>query len=300
MDTKKPDLTAATAFMTTHARLLDRRRLELLLGRCTPDAVIAALDAYRNPDGGYGWGLEPDLRARGSQPVAALHAFEPLAECGPETYPQAKAVCDWLESVALPDGGMPFALPMEGPDLAGAAPFWAAADPAAPSLHMTAVVAGAAHRVGRHDPAVRDHRWLARATDFCRRAIAALDAPPHAIEFRFVLDLLDTLHGTHDWAGPELERLAAWLPHTGRMAVEGGAEGESMRPLDFAPLPDRPLRRLIDAEVISAELDRLAAGQQHDGGWAVDFAAQSPAGALEWRGYATVGAVTVLRANGRL
>jgi hypothetical protein len=41
-------------------------------------------------------------------------------------------------------------------------------------------------------------------------------------------------------------------------------------------------------------------GQQDDGGWVVDFTACSPAAALDWRGYATVGALTVLRANGRV
>ena len=59
------DLTAATGFMATHARVLDRRRFELLLGTGDPDAVLAAADGYRNPDGGYGWGLEPDLRSSG-------------------------------------------------------------------------------------------------------------------------------------------------------------------------------------------------------------------------------------------
>ena len=53
--------------MAAHGRVLDRRRLELLEGG-DPAAVLAALDGYRNPDGGYGWGLEPDLRAQESQP----------------------------------------------------------------------------------------------------------------------------------------------------------------------------------------------------------------------------------------
>jgi hypothetical protein len=34
----------------------------------------------RNPDGGYGWGLEPDLRSVTSQPVGAMHAMEVFAE----------------------------------------------------------------------------------------------------------------------------------------------------------------------------------------------------------------------------
>jgi len=64
-------LSAANSFMATHGRLLDRRRFQLLLGDNNPDTVQAALDAHRNPDGGYGWGLEPDLRAAESQPGAA-------------------------------------------------------------------------------------------------------------------------------------------------------------------------------------------------------------------------------------
>src|SRR5690606_13853442 len=74
------DLAAAAAFMARHARVLDRRRFEFLLGSTSADAVSAAVDAYRNPDGGYGWGIEPDLRAPESQPAGALHALEAFAD----------------------------------------------------------------------------------------------------------------------------------------------------------------------------------------------------------------------------
>ena len=85
------DLTAAQAFIDTHARLLDRRRYALLgpASDLAADsaAVLAALDAYGNPDGGYGSGLEPDLRSPESQPAAAGHAFEAFAEIAPLTSP---------------------------------------------------------------------------------------------------------------------------------------------------------------------------------------------------------------------
>ena len=70
-----------------------------------------------------------------------------------------------------------------------------------------------------------------------------------------------------------------------------------MRPLDFAPLPDSPARGLFSPEVVSANLERLARQQRDDGGWEVDFASYSPAGSLEWRGHATVRAVTILKRN---
>ena len=51
------DLDAAQAFLAGHGRMVDRHRLALVLGRGDPAAARSAVNAYRNPDGGYGWGL---------------------------------------------------------------------------------------------------------------------------------------------------------------------------------------------------------------------------------------------------
>jgi hypothetical protein len=287
------DLDRTLDFIASNARLLDRRRMELAVGAGEPEAALTVLAGYRNADGGFGWALEPDARAPASQPVAALHAFEVLEEVAPLTSPLAGGLLDWLDAIALPGGAVPFALP--GGASAGSAPMWQSADTASPSLHMTAVVLGIAHRVARHDPAVAAHSWLRRATDWAMGQIAALDEPRHAIEFRYVLQLLDTLD-----AREELERLGAHLPADGMMAVTGGKPDEAMRPLDFSPEPGRPLRALLDPAAIEADLDRLEAERHDDGGWDVDWAHWSPAGGLEWRGWATVRAVRILRANGRL
>lgn len=104
---------------------------------------------------------------------------------------------------------------------------------------------------------------------------------------------------------PRAAELCDWpasvsLPDGGlpfALHVEGGADGETLRPLDFAPVPGRPARRLFTAATIDAELRRLAEARQDDGGWPVDFASHSPAATLEWRGYTTVGAVSILRGN---
>jgi hypothetical protein len=78
------------------------------------------------------------------------------------------------------------------------------------------------------------------------------------------------------------------------MHVAGGLEDERLNPLDFSPLPDRPLRTLIDPDAIETDRTRWAAGQQDDGGWRVDFTNYSPIAALEWRGYVTVRAISLL------
>jgi hypothetical protein len=288
------DLDAARRFMATHARMLDRRRFGVVFDGEPADGALAALAAYRNPDGGYGWGLEPDLRDTSSQPAPALHAFEVFEDIAPATSPRAAELCDWLqEQATLPDGGLPFALPVN--DAAGCAPFWANADPTKSSLQITAIVATKAHRVAVHDPAVKNHPWLARATEYCLEAIDEMPEEPHALALSFAIGLLDEI-GDEE----RIDRLARHIPENGLVHVGGGLEDEFMRPLDFAPFPDRPARALFSPDAIEQELDRLAAAQSaDDGGWSVDYASYSPAAELEWRGYITVRNLTILRANGR-
>ncbi|MGH9278589.1 MAG: hypothetical protein ACRD12_10865 [Acidimicrobiales bacterium] len=288
------DTGAARSFLATHGRILDRRRLDLLLGDSTTQAgpVLAALDGYRNPDGGYGWGLEPDLRSAESQPTGGMLAFEVMAEVAPVTTPRAVELCDWLDARTLADGGLPLAFPVADP--AGCAPWWANADPTTSSLQTTAQVAATAHLVARHDASVAGHPWLARATAWCVDAIARLDGRPFAYELLFAVRFLDALAEVDAAAVPLLDRLARYFPPDGVVPVPGGADGEHLRPLDFSPRPGGPARRLFTDEVIAAELDRLAQRQQPDGGWTVDFVAASPAAALEWRGYATVSSLAVL------
>jgi hypothetical protein len=304
------DITAADTFLATHARVLERHRLALLLGRPgAAAAVLAAVAAYRNADGGFGWGLEPDLRVPGSQPAGAYSGFELLAELTAHADPQADAaaladarqlatgLADWAAPVALDGGALPFAL-AGAAGAPGTAPWWAAGDPAEPSLHITAGILRLAHLSGL----VGDHAWVEAATVWCLERIAASDGPPPGggYTLAFVLGLLDALAPERPAARAELERMAAFVPADGALRPSGAADDERLRPLRISPDPDRPLRALMPADAIAADLDALAAEQRADGGWTVDFPSSSPAATVEWRGIATIEAVTLLAANGRL
>ena len=291
------DLSAAADFLAGSARVLDRRRFDLLFGDGAVAPVLAAVDGYRNPDGGYGWGLEPDLRSRTSQPGGALHAFEVFVDVGAAASDRAVELGEWLTAVTLPDGGLPFALPI--PDPAACAPFWAGADSTTSSLMITAIVAGAAHRAAARIPALAAHPWLSRATSFCLAAVAD-PGPAHPMELAFAVQFLDVAAGSAPEAVDALERLRPQVPADGLLRVTGGAEDEFMRPLNFAPSPGGPARTLFAPAVVESELERLAAAQQPDGGWSVDFDSYSPAAALEWRGHRTVEALSLLRDNGVL
>jgi hypothetical protein len=294
------DIEQAASFLARHGRVLDRRRFAVAVGATDPESrrsVVTALAGYRNADGGYGWGIEPDLRAPESQPAGALHALEAIADAGPETGEGVPGLMDWLDRATLDDGGLPFGLPVASP--VACAPYWAHADSTESSLQITAAVAAQAHRAARFDDRIKEHPWFGRATRYCFDAIASIDEAPFAYVLSFALGFLDAASDTHPEAVELLRHLGRFVPGDGALVVAGGSEGESLHLLDYAPVPGRPVRALLDEEAVSRDLKRLENGQQADGGWAVDFDSYSEAAALEWRGYATVAAVTILCANGR-
>ncbi|MDO3647735.1 hypothetical protein [Nocardia mangyaensis] len=290
---------SARAFMTANARALDRHRFEVAVADnpVARAAVISSLGAYRNPDGGYGWGLESDLRAPESQPSGALHAWEAVADAGTAAPDRTAPLLTWLQRTALEDGGLPFALPIADPT--ACAPFWAQADPNESSLQITAAVTTQAMRAARADESIRTHPWLKTSIDYCFRAIDNVEGAPFAYVLSFALQFLDIATDTHPRARRLLDHLAQFVPADGVLAVTGGAEGETIHLLDYAPEPGRPIRDHFTTDAVETDLDRLERGQQPDGGWAVDFTSYSAIAALEWRGYATVRAVTTLRRNGR-
>ena len=282
------DVDAATTFLATHARLLERHRLRHLLGEAPAEPVLTALDAYRNPDGGYGWALEPDCRSTTSQPVAAMHALQILADIQDTTSDRPIRLLDWLAERSFPDGGTPFGLPFA--DTAGSAKHWITADPSASSLQMTTQLAAHAHRLARHRPDVADHPWLSAATAYCLSAIAELPDTPHAYEVMFAVHFLDAA------AHPIPENLSTHIVLDGPTPVTGGAEGESVHLLDFSPYPDTPSRALFPPSAVTTDRTRLTEAQQSDGGWTVDYPVYSELAPLEWRGVATVQAVSILSA----
>jgi hypothetical protein len=288
------DLDAAAQFIHAHGRLLERRRFDHLFGDspASADAVLRAVDAYRNADGGVGF-MEPDIRTPASQPSAVLYAFEVLEEI-PElqskTTTFTTGALDWLQTVTNADGGIPFVLPTAKgwPH----APWWAPTDDPPSSLLMTAGVTAAAYRLK-----LDGHPWLQPATDFVWDALTDLKLSD-AYSFRYAVHFLDAVPDRAR-ADEELAALRERMPSDGILKVEVGVEGEVLSAIEVAPRPDHAGRTLFPDALVEAQLDELAAAQKPDGGWDFTWAAWNPAVAFEWRGMVTLNALTTLRAYGR-
>ncbi|EFE66735.1 conserved hypothetical protein, partial [Streptomyces viridosporus ATCC 14672] len=100
-------LARAERFVWLTARVLEQRLFAHQFRDGAADPVETALDAYRNEDGGYGHGLEPDLRGPVSRPLHTARALGVLDALGRCDGRRAERVCRYLTSVSTADGALP-------------------------------------------------------------------------------------------------------------------------------------------------------------------------------------------------
>ncbi|MFF7634502.1 hypothetical protein ACFZB9_15305 [Kitasatospora sp. NPDC008050] len=296
----------AARFIWTSGRVLEQRRFAFLFGEFgdasapDPGGVVAALDAYRSADGGYAFGLDPDVRGPAAQPITVPAALRVLAETGALDGERGRRICDWLARRAGPDGGVPAVLPSlrSYPH----PPWLAVGDNPPGDLFGTGLSAGPLLRAGI------EHPWLTAATAFCRAAVERLDRT-HPYEAEAALAFLD---GTPDraWAEQQAERLGALVreqrivlldPDRPEQAVlsPGYAPGEFHLPHHYAPRPDSLARAWFSDEEFDRSLRQLADSQQEDGGWPITWAQWAATTQLEARPGVTLAALLTLRAYDR-
>ncbi|HEX4199324.1 MAG TPA: hypothetical protein VHZ26_17955 [Caulobacteraceae bacterium] len=289
----------ACAFVEDHGRPLDAALLRYELGEGPAEAVLTALAAYQNPDGGFGHGLEPDMATPASSAIGASVGLRFLRriEAG-GGHPMVRAALDWLEASFDCDAGVwPIitAAVDEGPH----APWWAWSRDLAESWNGF-----------RFNPSAE---LLA-----CLYAWRA-DAPPalvEAAEARMRRTLADTevIEGAYDLKCAvrlaETESAPADLRQrltdlVARSALASDPADPHAAVLELAPAPASLLAAPL-ADRIEAALDALVAAQQPDGGWPVfwdwsfvDAAAWTKA-RHDWRGWITRDAIEALRAWGRV
>ncbi|WP_333763520.1 hypothetical protein [Streptomyces sp. IBSBF 2390] len=297
--TRSP-LFRAEQFVWLTARVLEQRLFAYHFLHGAPDAVEAALDAYRDEDGGYGHALEPDLRGPVSQPLHTAHALRVLDAIGRCAGQPVERVCRYLTAVSTPDGALPAVRP--GQRGYPTAPFVPVVDDPPSELLATGPVVGLLHRNEVW------HAWLFRATDFCWRAVESLEKS-HPYEVEAAMAFLDS--------APDRPRAEAAADRLGRLVREqrlaaldpdelgaypvapGYAPGEHHFPHDFARSPASLARAWFTDGEMARSLDHLAAEQQEDGGWPVRWRQWAAAPTLEARPMVTIEALRTLRAYGR-
>ena len=284
---------AARGFLLRDGRLLERRLFATIFEGAGPDGVADAVRGYRNSDGGFGHGLEPDTRCPASLPIYAEVALQALAAAGAGDRDLIDGAGEYLAAVAARAGAGGAVPPAFGViESYPRAAHWTEWT-FEPSLNPTAGLAGLLHRLGARHP------WLDQATDWCWAQIEAAELPGEVHALSEVFVFLEQEPDT-ERAARAASRALGQLAKAEMFLADPEAAGYGLTPLSIAPQAGGRWRGLFPAELIEAHLDRLLRDQQPDGGWPITWDPPGEAARLEWRGMVTLAALRTLVSYGRL
>ncbi|HTW76760.1 MAG TPA: hypothetical protein VMG14_03230 [Thermoplasmata archaeon] len=284
-------VSSARLFLEKNARLLERLRFAHLFEGGPKDPILLALRAYRNADGGYGRGLEPDLRGPESEPIPVWTALGILDEIDEVRGPDLDHILRWLDSAEATGGGIPFVF--RAARRSPHAPWWETGPGRVRgALNPTAGLAAYLYKNHIESP------WLRRNATWCWERIERIrEVSPY--ELRVVLAFLDRTP-ERDRAVAALTRLRPMVRSSKEILLASKDSGAGFRPLDFTPDPGTRSRSLFTEEEIQAHLDWILGSQNAEGGWSVDFPIWTPLTRYEWDGVWTLEMLKLLRSNGRL
>jgi len=295
----------AGRFLREEARPLENALFAYYFEHGSRTNVLAALVPYQNSDGGFGHGLEPDLRAPASSVIATITALDILRRVrADEDTPGLPAALAYLVDVYDVERERWPIVPPEVED-APHAPWWSYEDAeenfrgfwANPRASVVAYLQQF-HRLAP-SPFLEGARQA--VVDDLMRYSQHMEMH----DFLCFLTLLETPSLPRETYESVLDKMRRALPQSAVLDPnEWGGYG--MRPLDAVYMPKSPLAGVIDDAILSANLDYEIDCQQSNGCWAPNWSwdfIDSDAWAAaerEWRGVLTLRKLLTLRAHGRI
>lgn len=269
----------ARQFFQQNGRDIDRACFDFHFGALPLGALLAILGEHQNPDGGFGSGLEVDIKAPDSNPFAVELALLIGLQAGvSREEPLLARGVAYLEQTQDEDGGWRLSPQVLAHELAPWYQNWQW-----PNLGPACSLAGLlrAQRLGSenlHARVAALFQRLERPADLTGDNFYAVR--PYAYYF------------LPDWSHPQRELYLSgvlwWLI---RQAAASGSAGAAHF-FEFVREPSSYIGSRLPPAIISEQLDNLLAAQAADGGWPAPYDSG-------WRGWVTVQNLLVLRAFGR-
>ncbi|MCP4640288.1 MAG: hypothetical protein GY851_07650 [bacterium] len=291
----------AVEFIRTRARDLERSLFAYHFEEGAFADVLSELAVCQNSDGGFGRGLEPDLRVRDSSALATTVALQHMRAVGvPADHVARRRAIEYLLNTYNADHQAWMIIP-ENADDAPHAPWWRydgdyskmMANPRAEIvghlIESAALVPGGliedltgalVDHLDGHADTLEMHEVL------CYARFAASDGLPTHIRDAVLARLMDRVDAM------VLRDPAQWKEY-------------GLKPLTIAPTPDSPFAGML-AKEIEVNLDYEIEHQAEDGAFEVNFSwgDTNPEVfervVVEWKGVFAVEMLLTLRAYGRL
>lgn len=270
----------AGRFLEGQGREIDRARFARHFRDGSREALLAALGGYQNADGGFGRGLEPDIKAPGSNPFATELALLICLQANmPRDEPLLQRAVAYLERTQHEDGDWRFTEGVYRHELAPWFRGWEW-----PNLNPGCTIAGLLKELGLgsaelHGRVERLFARLANPEDVAKGDGYAVR--PYAYYF------------LPEWEYPQREFYLSGLLWWVMRLHFGDAEVDGDHFFGYVRGPQTYVGRRLPEAIVADRLDRLVAEQEGDGGWPTPY---DPA----WRPWTTLQNLLVLRAFGRL
>lgn len=292
----KIDFLKAKDFIITNARMIERRLFEFYFANGDNQSVYHAVYAYRNADGGFGHGMEPDTASPESQPLFGIMALELLDEVG---YLTKEIILNdffpYFESITTEKGGIPwmFKPTSEYPCEAHFknVKAWGALSTTAPLL-------------GFLEKYKIDIPWMEKAEQFVwdefervieRHAFCYLCVP------RWLTFLTHTRHKAR--ARQKINAIKEVILSKGIVDNDKSNENWGLygnpHSLNYTPSNKSILYPMFSKETLDSDLNTLIHKQKKDGRWSTSYGT-SAGTRLEWDGMQTLWVLKVLNNYGRI
>jgi hypothetical protein len=302
MKLSREKFSKARQFVLDNARPLEVRLFEYHFEDGPAEAVLEALSAYQNPDGGFGHAIEPDFRLPGSSPMATSVGLQHLLAVGtPPDHDRAVAAIYYLVGEFDPVGDF---WPHTSMDVNNYphAPWWEKRDDSPPDeaawSNPCAELLGYLFYGAEHVPAVLLERARQRGQQNLDSGLA--------------FGKETSFYQMMTW-----ERAVPHLPEPMAKQVRGLLREvyEGMKPLTeeklaevhlsaLAPSPDALAAQVL-GEDVARMMPRELEHQSDDGAWWPGWSWGQyedvwPDVRVEWAGIITVGMLVTLRSYGLL
>jgi hypothetical protein len=292
----------ATDFIAKHARPLERAQFDYHFGSGSIGEILIELAKFQNSDGGFGHGVEPDVRMPESSPFVSSVAFQVLVELGvPVQHQMVRSGITYFERTYDETvGGWDPTGPIV--DQHPHAPWW-----------NYIPIDGTLDGLKRVNPGAEITGYLqvykdATSEDFVervtQRTVHALDSLPDDMEVHAMLCCMRLA----EMAGGELaENLLSRLRRgVHRVIGTSKADWEAYggRPLWFAGTPSSLLADEL-RDFVTEQLDYEIESQAEDGSWKPNWTWNQfedvwPTAEVEWSGWLTLRNLMAFKAWGRL
>ncbi len=272
-------LRKARDYVYANGVLLERALFSYLLEAGSLEHLHTCLLAYKNPDGGWGHGLEHDLKAPDSHPAALEYLLGTLSRYAIPIGNLLDSTPEWVESMQLADGSLrnPASL-SEYP----IAPWWQEWG----GQTKPDSIVGQLTRLGLVTPnlAATTRQWV--QANVTLESIAANDwlfMGYHAYDYFMHVDDFPDVEPYRAAVMQNLVACAAQMPPKQYYDL-----------FAFATAPDTPLAQALPAGFIDRCLDHFESTQRDDGGW------DDQHGLGHWQPRVTIDVLMALKQFGRL